>query len=128
MGCIGTGYYWGLRPGSPPMQARTRGFVLTEVLVVAVIVAILAIVAVPMYTGYITNQKEKAAQALAQTASITAASIYRRTGAAPTSAELNAALAIPNASMFTISVVPGPPRQVTVVEASNPGYTATVQF
>lgn len=115
-------------PGSVPMPTRSRGFVLTEVLVVSVIVALLAIAAIPMYSGYITSQKEQAAMAVAQTAAITASSIYRRTGNVPSKPDLNAALAIPNAAKFDIDVVPGPPRQVRVIEQSNPGYTAVVQF
>lgn len=108
------------------MRAHPRGFVLTEVLVVSIIVAILAVTAIPLYTGYVQNQKKMAALAIAQTASITAASILRRTGVAPTSAELNAALAIPNATQFTITVIAGP--KVRVIENSEATADTSVNF
>lgn len=110
-----------------PVRALSRGFVLVEALVVAVIVAILAVVAIPLYSGFIEDQKEKAAIAVAQTAAITAGSLYRRNNAKPTTEQLNAALVLPNATQFTITVH-ADERKVLVVETSNPDFTAEGQF
>jgi prepilin-type N-terminal cleavage/methylation domain-containing protein len=103
------------------------GVTLVEALVVAVIFGILAAVAVPTYTGYIKNQKHQAATAVAQTAALTAASILRRNNDV-TDAQLNAAMSLPNASLFTITVHLDPaPRYVKVIEqfnASDPSDTA----
>lgn len=53
-----------------------KGFTLIEVLVVAVIVAILAAVAIPAYNGYIQSSKEKVARNTAGTVAATLAAYY----------------------------------------------------
>ena len=108
------------------------GFVLVEILVVSIIVGILAVAAIPLYSGYIRSQRQATALAVAQTAAITASSILRRTGAVPTSPQLNAAILLPNAAQFTVSVR-SPAAGVNFVdvsENSNPSVpvTASAQF
>jgi prepilin-type N-terminal cleavage/methylation domain-containing protein len=101
-----------------------KGFTLVEALVVAVMMGILAAVSIPTYTGYIKNQKRRAAVAVAQSAAITAGSLQRRTGLVPDSTALNANLVLPNPAQYSITVVPGVPNQVKVIERSNPSDTA----
>jgi prepilin-type N-terminal cleavage/methylation domain-containing protein len=60
-----------------------QGFVLTEILVVSVIVGILASVAIPVYTGYVKDQRLAAAKNIAGSTAAAANIYYRRTGSAP---------------------------------------------
>ena len=53
-----------------------KGFTLIEVLVVAVIVAILAAVAIPAYNGYIQTSKERVAKNTAGTVAAAIAAYY----------------------------------------------------
>jgi prepilin-type N-terminal cleavage/methylation domain-containing protein len=53
-----------------------KGFTLIEVLVVAVIVAILAAVAIPAYNGYISSSKEKVAKNTAGAIAAAVAAYY----------------------------------------------------
>jgi prepilin-type N-terminal cleavage/methylation domain-containing protein len=80
-----------------------RGFVLAEVLVVAVIVAILAAVAIPTYTSYVRGQRQSVVKALAQTAAVSANVYLRRYGTAPPdSAALH--LFLPDPDRFSVSI------------------------
>lgn len=79
------------------------GFTFVEAMTVAVIVAVLAAVAIPVYSNYVTNQRTLAAQSLAQTAATAANAYYRRNGTDPTdSAQLN--LFIPNPAQFSLDL------------------------
>ena len=84
------------------MGDRKRGFVLAEVLVVAIIVAILAAVAVPTYTGYVKSQRQSVVTGLAQTAAVSGNVYWRRTGAVPDSAALK--LFLPDPARFTVTI------------------------
>ena len=66
-----------------------KGFTLIEVLVVAVIVAILAAVAIPAYNQYIKNSKEKVALNFAATVSQSAGTYYSQSQTTPTYADLS---------------------------------------
>lgn len=72
---------------------------------VAVIMAVLAAVAVPIYSGYVSSQRHKAAKVVAQTAAVTANSLFRKNGAGhPTTEELNASLFHAVTGDFTIYI------------------------
>ena len=57
-----------------------KGFSLIETLVVCVIVGILAAVSIPMYIGYVNNQRQVTVANLAETAAAAGNACYRRTG------------------------------------------------
>ncbi len=98
-----------------------RGFVLAEVLVVAVIVAILAAVAIPVYTGYVTSQRKTVVTNLAQTGAMAASIYVRRTGILPTSpGALNLYY---DSTKYSITVNIG--RTITVRDRSDPSNIDT---
>jgi prepilin-type N-terminal cleavage/methylation domain-containing protein len=106
------------------------GFTFVEAMVVAVIMSILAAVSIPIYSGYVTSQRQQVAKSMAQTAAVTANSIYRRSGAGhPTNTELNNALFLPNPAQFTITM-DAANSNVNVVENSNPStpVSATAKY
>jgi Tfp pilus assembly protein PilE len=91
-------------PGNGP--PRAGGFTFVEVVVVGVIVAILAVVSIPIYSGYVKNQRRQTALSVAQTAAVTANSIFRRLGNThPTNDELNAEIFLSNPAQYSVEVV-----------------------
>ncbi len=64
-------------------QNFRQGFVLVEVIVVAVIVGILATVAIPVYSSYVKNQRIDTAKNIARSTAASANIYYRRTGSLP---------------------------------------------
>jgi prepilin-type N-terminal cleavage/methylation domain-containing protein len=106
------------------LGSRNRsGFTMVEVLVVALIVAALAAVSIPVYSGYIRTQKIEVVSGLAQTASVAANIYFRRTGAGPTTAvQLNLFY---DAAKFDI-VFADP--QVTVTDKSDVTITKTINY
>jgi prepilin-type N-terminal cleavage/methylation domain-containing protein len=87
--------------------ASTRGFTLTEVLVVGAIVAIMTAVAVPVYTGYVRNQRQEMVENLAQAAAVAANAYFRRTGLDPATDGSNLGLFFPDPTKYTVSVDQG---------------------
>jgi Tfp pilus assembly protein PilE len=71
------------------------GFTFVEALTVGVIAAILAAVAIPIYTGFIQNQRRSVVKSLATTGAVAGSIYYRRHNAVPTPAQLNLYLADP---------------------------------
>lgn len=89
---------------TPFLQNRrtSPGFTFIEVISAAVIVAVLAAVAIPIYTGYIKTQRQSMVNNLAQTAAVSANLYFRRNNDQPDSADLK--LFLPNPAMFTLEV------------------------
>lgn len=83
-----------------------KGFTLIEVLVVAVIVAILAAVAIPAYNGYIQSSKERVAKNTAGTVAAALAAYYSDFQSAK--ATLDALTAGPGADL----AIPGNPLKM----------------
>lgn len=61
------------------IKKDTKGFTLVEMIVAAVVMAILAAVAIPMYRGYVVGQQQATVDNLAQTAGAAANAYWRRT-------------------------------------------------
>ena len=76
-----------------------KGFTLIEVLVVAVIVAILAAVAIPAYNGYIQTSKERVAKNTAGTVAAGLAAYYADWQGAATSLESAATNTVDGATL-----------------------------
>ncbi len=61
-------------------KLNNKGFTLVEVIVVAVIVAVLALVAIQLYTGYVNSARKNTAENLAASAAGYLQSVYNSTG------------------------------------------------
>ncbi|MDQ3001797.1 MAG: prepilin-type N-terminal cleavage/methylation domain-containing protein [Fibrobacterota bacterium] len=83
-------------------STASSGFVLTEILVVAIIVGILAAVAIPTYSGYILDQRKQVAKSIAESGAVAGNIYFRRTGSDPTDDELNVFLT--DSSKYTVEV------------------------
>ncbi len=114
-------------PNRPRKLPQQKGFTLVEALIVSAIIAILAAVSIPMYTGYVNNQRIQAVNTLAQTAAVNANALYRRgqlpdvlDGAAK-AAKIKAGLFLPVPSNYNISVNTTD-TTVTVTDVTDPNH------
>lgn len=93
-------------------------------LVVSVIVAILAAVAVPLYTGYVRAQRVENVQQLTQAAAIAANAYYRRNDTIPTAKE-QLGLFFPDPTKYQVLLFDS---NVTVQEVADNTITHTLKF
>ena len=98
-----------------------KGFTLIEVLVVAVIVAILAAVAIPAYNQYIRSSKEKVAINYAATVAQSAGVFYSQSQTYPALGDLNISTPVG----YTASL---DNTQVIVSGDGSAGYIPTTDF
>jgi type IV pilus assembly protein PilA len=106
------------------IKCDKKGFSLIEMIVVCVIVAILAAVSVPLYLGYINNQRWSTVNNLAQTGAAAANAYVRRTGADPTLAQLNLFY---DSTSYTVAVDQANDK-VTVTDKSKTSITKSVGY
>jgi type IV pilus assembly protein PilA len=98
-----------------------KGFTLIEVLVVAVIVAILAAVAIPAYNAYIKGSKEKVALNFAATVAQSAATYYAQSQKAPADIETDLNVTAPSGYSAAIGTA-----SITVEgDGTTAGYLST---
>ncbi len=99
------------------MVKNQKGFTLVEVIVVAVIVAVLAAVAIPLYNGYIRDSRFNVAQNTAGTvASACAATFQQNPVNVPTGGPYAAG------TVITFNGETGQPNNITVP----PDYSVTI--
>lgn len=113
-----------------PLGSRKHsGFTLVEILVVSLIVAILAAVSIPVYSGYIRSQREEVAKNIAQSAAVAANIHARRTGAAVACAHPDCVallnIFLSNPAQFKIDIAD---RTVTVTDVLNDGIVQTSAY
>jgi prepilin-type N-terminal cleavage/methylation domain-containing protein len=101
-----------------------QGFTLVEAIVVSVIVAILAAVAIPIYTAYLNNTRQETVDQLAQTAAAAASGFYRKTGTDPADPKADLNLYYDD-SRFSVTFN-GP--DITVVLLKDASFTSTASF
>lgn len=114
-------------------KKNEKGFTLVEVIVVAVIVAILAAVAVPLYQGYVDSSRQNVVQNTAGSlASFCAAS--RNSGTIPPDQAGLATGAVINGAQGTTWTVPNgvtvdiAAPTITVTHVDDNGVTASASF
>ncbi|NOR45876.1 MAG: prepilin-type N-terminal cleavage/methylation domain-containing protein [Candidatus Delongbacteria bacterium] len=103
------------------MTKMRKGFTLIEVLVVAVIVAILAAVAIPAYNQYIRSSKEKVAINYAATVAQSAGTYYSQSQLFPTLGDLS----ILSPAGYTAALGT---TEVVVSGDGSPGYKPTTDI
>ena len=105
-------------------DTRRRGFTLVELMVVIVIVALLAAIAVPLYTNYVKDaRRSEAAGALAGVATAEQTYYQRNLTFSNNLANLNVLLTdvTANWTVANPTVVVGPPLQFTCVATGKAG-------
>jgi prepilin-type N-terminal cleavage/methylation domain-containing protein len=101
---------------------RRTGFSLVEAIVVAAIVAILAAVAIPVYSGFLHDSRQRAVDELAQSAAAAADGYFRKTATAPDLTDLNLFY---DQGKFTVSV---DATNVTIQMIGHAEHTKTVRY
>ena len=96
------------------MQKAQQGFTLIELMIVVAIIGILASIAIPAYTDYITRAKISEAVVMASSAKATVSEYRQTMNAFPTSNQM-AGLATTISSQYVTSLTITDPGVVTVV-------------
>jgi prepilin-type N-terminal cleavage/methylation domain-containing protein len=105
------------------LQKNQKGFTLVEVIVVAVIVAVLAAVAIPLYMGYIKDSRINVAQNVAGTiASAAGATVQQDPTKLPAAADYTTLIDAATPTALTFKGLNGTDNTINIPQ----GYTATL--
>lgn len=86
---------------------RPFGFTMIEVIIVGAIIAVLAIAAVQIYSGYIRQSRQETVNSLAEAAAASANAWVRKTGSNLTSDDVDKLhLYFPEPDRFTVEINP----------------------
>ncbi len=80
------------------------GFTFIEAITVGVIMAVLAAMAIPIYTRYVQNQKQDVVESLAQTAAVAANVYWRKTGLDPSLDANELDLFLPDPERYQVTI------------------------
>ena len=117
--------------GHRVLRGSLAGFTFIEVIVTAVIVAILAATAIPVYTSYINTQRQNTIKSLAQMTAAAANIYVRRTNASPNCGNTAACVTmlgifVSDPAQFEIRITGG--NTVTVTDHSHGDIYETARF
>ena len=99
------------------------GFTLVEAIVVAVIIAALAAIAIPIYGGYLKDAQRGSAEDLARAGAAAASAFYRKKGTDPTVNQLNLSY---DTTRMAVSIEDS--ALIVTVKNTNPVLGDTVLF
>ncbi len=112
--------------GRSSQRNSQHGFTLIEAVVVSVLMAILATVAIPLYSSYVSSQRDQNVKNLVQSASVSA-NVLSRKGITPTPALVKAAMYLPDTTAYSITINDGA-RTITVTDVAHSTYSATLPY
>jgi prepilin-type N-terminal cleavage/methylation domain-containing protein len=106
-----------------------KAFTFVEMIIASIIVALLAAVGIPMYRGYVINQKQTTVNNLAETAAAAANAQWRRTNANVTDNDLkpnNTLNLYYNSSKYNIKT--SGTNNIIATDQSNSSINSTVSY
>jgi type IV pilus assembly protein PilA len=108
---------------NPKNLKKQQGFTLVEVIVVAIIVAALAAVAIPLYNGYVTSSRNNAAANAAGSVASFMGACVNQSGTASASGGFAAGVAIPGPDTLSCTIPNITPSPAIVIPT---GVSVTV--
>ena len=107
-----------------------KGLTLIEAVVAALIIAVLALIGVQVYNGYVLETRQQTVESLAQTAATAANAFWRKTGSTPSTdpatflTQTNVFL---DQAKYTLSHNSGT-KTVTITDKKNNTITASASY
>lgn len=108
-------------------KINCKGFTLVETIVVAVIVAVLAIAAVLMYRGFVTEQKYATVNNLAEAGAAAANAYVRKTGANLLASDVDKLHLYYDSTKYKVEIDPGS-RRITVTDLKESTISGSAEY